>query len=146
MALNGKVPVHYWIVAVLGTLWNAFGGYDYWMTRSRNVEYLSQMGDPKEMLAWIDSFPMWAQIGYGLGVWGSVLGSLLMLARSRFAPMAFLVSLAGAIISFTAQFTVSLPPASLDTTANKIIPFFILAVILFLWWYSKRAASQGLLR
>jgi hypothetical protein len=145
MTTDGKVPLHYWIVSVVGMLWNAFGGYDYWMTRSRNIDYLSQIGDAKEMLAWIDSFPIWAQIGYGLGVWGSVLGSVLMLARSRFAPMAFIVSFFGAVASFAAQFMIQ-PPASLDATANKVMPFVILAAILFFWWYSRRAAAQGLLR
>jgi hypothetical protein len=145
MTLEGKTPTQYWIVAALGALWNAFGGYDYWMAKSRNLEYLSQMGNADEILSWMDSFPIWAQIGYGLGVWGSVLGSVLMLMRSRFAPAAFLVSLVGAIVSFTAQFMIT-PPASLDTPFSKILPVVIIGIVVFLWWYSKRAATKGLLR
>lgn len=140
-----KVPVTYWIVAGIAMLWNAFGGYDYLMTRTRNIEYLSQMGDAKVLLDWIDTFPLWAQIGWGLGVWASVAGSVLLLLRSRHATTAFLVSLIGAVISFFYQL-ISEVPAALDTTANKVMPLVILVVIAALWLYAKRCAEKGLLR
>ena len=67
-----STPTHLWIVGVLALIWNAFGCYDYLMTRMRNTEYLASMMpevDPNAMLAWVDSFPIWAQFGWGLGVW-----------------------------------------------------------------------------
>ena len=148
-SINGgtaaKAPISFWIISVVGMLWNAFGGYDYTMTRTRNVDYLSQMGDAQEILAWVDAFPMWAQVAYGLGVWGSVAGSLLMLARSRHAVTAFVVSLVSAVLSFASQMTSAIPP-SLDTTLNQIMPWFIVAVIAALWWYAKRCAANGILK
>lgn len=143
--VSPHIPISYWIIAVSGLLWNAFGAYDYLMTRAENADYLGQMGDPQVLLSWVAGFPLWVQITWPLGVWASVAGSLLMLARSRYAPAAFLVSLAGAAASFAWQFATPLPPA-LDTPANRIIPVVILAIILFLWWYSRRAAARGLLR
>lgn len=141
----GKVPTSYWVVTGLGLLWNAFGAYDYIMTRMRDAEYLKGMGDPQAVLAWIDSYPLYAQIGWGLGVWGSVVGSVLMVLRSRHAASAFVVSLVGAIVSFGYQFTHTVP-AALDTTAGKVIPLVIMAVVLFLWRYSRKSAEQGIQR
>ena len=72
-----KAPVHLWIVGIASLLWNAFGGYNYTMTRTRGVDYLRDMmpgSDANAMMAYIDSFPMFAQIGWGLGVWGAVTG------------------------------------------------------------------------
>ena len=140
-----KVPVGFWVIAGLSLLWNAFGACDYVMTRMRNTEWLSQAGDPKVLLAWIDSFPIWAQIAWPIGVWGSVLGSVLLLLRSRHAATAFIVSLAGAVVSFSYQFA-SATPASLDTTANKLIPLMILVIIAALWLYAKRCAEKGILK
>ncbi len=142
---GAKAPVSYWVVAVLSLVWNGFGGFDYWMSRTRNVEYLSQMGDVAEITAWMDRFPLWAQVGYGLGIWGSVAGSVLLLMRSRHAATAFLVSLVGAVVSFTGQWMNPVPP-SLDTTAGKFMPFVVLAVIVFLWRFSTREAAKGTLR
>ena len=141
-----KPPLSFWMVAILGLIWNAFGGFDYWMTRTRNVDYLAQAGDPQVVLAWIDSFPLWAQICWGLGVWGSVAGSVLLLLRSRHAVNAFLVSLVAAVLSFSYQLFISDVPASLDTTGGKVIPIVILAIVAFLWQFSKREVAKGLLR
>ncbi len=140
-----KVPVSFWIVTALGALWNAYGAYDYLMTRTENMKYLSQMGDPQVMLDWIHTFPLWAQVGWGFGVWGSVLGSVLMLIRSRHAVSAFLVSLAGAVVSLGYQLTHAVP-SELDTTFNKVIPLVIIAIVAGLWWYCRRAAAKGYLR
>ena len=139
-----KPGLGYWLVALLGLVWNAFGAADYTMTRLRSTDWLKGAGDPQAILAWIDSFPLWAQIGWALGVWGSVAGSLLMLARSRHAATAFVVSLIGAIASFGYQF--SHPPAGGSGFGGKIIPLVIVAVVVFFWQYCQRALARGFLR
>lgn len=140
-----KAPLSYWVVAILSLLWNAMGGIDYTMTRLRNADYLKSAGDPQVILAWVDSFPVWAQVGWALGVWGSVAGSLLLLARSRHAVNAFLVSLLGALVSFGYQFTHALPPA-MESTSGKAMPVLIILVVLFLWQFSRKEAGKGMLR
>ncbi len=144
-ASGGKVPVTFWIIGFLSLLWNGFGGYDYLMTRMRNEEYLTNVGDPKMVLDWIDGFPLWAQITWPVGVWFSVVGSLLLLARSRHAVTAFAISLVGAVISFAYQMTPD-APAGLDTPANKAIPVVIVVLILLQWWYARRKLADATLR
>ncbi len=97
---QAKAPAHLWIVGVLALLWNGFGAYDYFMTRTRGAEYIESMMpdiDGAAMMAYIDSFPVWASFGWGLGVWGGLIGSILLLARHRLAVAAFALSLAGAV-------------------------------------------------
>ena len=36
-AVSARTPAHLWIVGALATLWNAFGAYDYLMTRKRDT-------------------------------------------------------------------------------------------------------------
>lgn len=140
-----KNPIGYWIITIPFLIWNAFGGYDYVMTRTRNIDYLKNMGDPQVLLRWVDSLPLWVQICWPIGVWSSVLGSVLMAMRSRHAVSAFTVSLIAAAASLGYQFTVALPP-ELDTTANRVMPIIILAIIAFLLWYCRRMAVRGVLR
>lgn len=145
-AMKAPMPLSFWIVAGLSLLWNLFGAYDYLMTRTRNEAYLSAMGDPKAVLAWIDSFPLWLQVCWGLGVWGAVAGSVLLLARSRMAVPAFLISLIGALGSLLFQATASNVPAAFDSSARLVLPAVIVAVAAFLWQFASRERAKGSLR
>jgi hypothetical protein len=146
--VSERAPMHLWIVGGLATLWNAFGGYDYWMTRTRNTDYLAGMmpgTDPNAMLAWVDAFPIWAQIGWGLGVWMGLLGSLLLLARSRWAAHAFALSLLGMVLSFGYQFT-STPPPGASGGMAMLMPLVIVAIGIALFAYARAMARKGILR
>lgn len=130
-----KPAASFWVVAGLGFLWNSFGAYLYTMAKLDPASMLA--GAPQAMQDYIAAAPLWANIGYGLGIWGSFLGSVLLLLRRRHAETAFLVSLLGAIVSYAGQ-----AMAGVLTLAEPIV---ILAVIAFLWWYSRRAAQTGAL-
>ncbi len=145
-----KAPWHLWVVGILSLLWNGFGGYDYTMTQLRDPGYLAmisgQMGmSAEEVGMFFDGFPVWAGALWAIGVWGSVLGSILLLMRSRHATTAFLVSGIGAVLSFAYQTTIDLPPA-MDTGANKIMPLVIVGAIALQWWYARRQSAAGVLR
>src|SRR5690242_21933829 len=101
---TAKAPWHLWIVGLLSLAWNGFGCTDYFMTRTKNMDWLAMSGaDPNAMLAWVDSFPLYAQFGWGLGVWMGLLGSILLLIRSRWAVPVFGLSLLGAVIGLGYQ-------------------------------------------
>ena len=136
-------PWHLWAVGVVSLLWNAFGGYDYVMTQIRDPAYLSHL--PAEMGAYLDSFPVWSTAAWAIGVWGSVLGSLLLLVRSRHAAAAFLVAWVSTAITFTYHYVVGMPP-SIDTPGINAFKALIFALIVAFWWYARRAAAQGILR
>lgn len=143
-AIPARTPAHLWIVGALSLLWNCFGANDYSMTRFKNMDYLSKMGDPNAIIDYIDGMPMYAQVGWGLGVWGAVLGSVLLLTRSRFAVHAFAVSLAGALVSFAAQYLG--PPMPGATEASKYMPLVIILLAAAQLWYAMRETKAGVLR
>jgi len=149
MATQSRTPVHLWIVGVVSLLWNGFGGYDYLMTRMRNTDYLASMMpnvDPNAMLAWIDGFPIWAQFGWGLGVWGGVAGSVLLLLRSRWATWAMGLSLLGSILGLGYQLAAAPPLAGADDPMSTVMPYVILVVALGLFLYARAMEKKGVLR
>ncbi|MGH6728525.1 MAG: hypothetical protein ACREBK_00070 [Sphingomicrobium sp.] len=138
-----------WIVGIVSLIWNAFGAYDYSMTRMRNTDYLASMMpgvDPNATLAWVDGFPMYAQIGWGLGVWGGLLGSILLLMRSRYAVWAFALSLLGAVISLGWQIVAAPPLAGAEGMMFDAMPFVIIAIAAGLYFYANRQKQAGVLR
>lgn len=147
---NRRASVGFWLISALSLLWNGFGGYDYVMTRTRNMDYLaSAVGGSREvaekMLGVVEGMPLFAQLLWPMGVWSSVLGSVLLLTRSRHAAVVFLFSLIAAAASFAYQQTVTMP-AELDSAMMKVMPLVILGAILLQWWFAKRKIADGTLR
>ena len=144
-----QTPVHLWIVGIIALLWNAFGCYDYLMTRMQNRAYLESMmpgTDAGAILAWVDAFPIWAQFGWGLGVWGGLIGAVLLLVRHRWAVWAFALSLLGAILGLGYQLLMAPPPPGVDGAMAKIMPIVIILVAAFLFLYSRSQEQNGVLR
>jgi hypothetical protein len=136
--------MHLWIVGALATLWNAFGCFDYLMTQTRNEQYLAGFTDPQR--AYFESFPLWMEAVWALGVWGGLAGSLLLLARSRHAVTAFAVSLAGLALSTVYQYVLNSPPEDMTTGAMVAMNVVIWAVAIGLLVYSLRMRGRGVLR
>jgi hypothetical protein len=141
--LPSRTPWHLWVVGAVSLLWNAFGAFDYTMTKLRDPEYLAQF--PPEMMPVIDAFPVWVHAAWAIGVWGALTGSVLLLLRSRIAVHAFAVSLAGLAASTFHQWTIAMP-ASMGTPGMKAMQLAIWAVALFLLWYAWSRRRAGLLR
>jgi hypothetical protein len=144
-AHSGAAPKHLWVVGILALLWNAYGAYDYTMSHLGGLEFFQSVGLDEAAFAWFQAMPAWAVAAWAIGVWLSVLGAILLLARSRHAATAFLVSLIGAAASFVYQFT-SERPASLEGTLPTVMPIVILIVIVAQWYYARRMAAAGVLR
>jgi hypothetical protein len=140
-----STPKHLWVVGIVSLLWNAVGATDYTMTAIGNTAYLESMGFGSEEQAWVDAFPAWATAAWAIGVWASIVGSILLLMRSRHAVTAFVISAIGSIVSFIYQFT-SDRPASMESGPAVIMPIVIFILIVAQWYYARRMAAAGVLR
>jgi len=139
-----RTPVHLWIVGALATSWNALGCFDYVMTQTRNEAYLANFTDPQRV--YFESFPLWMEAMWALGVWGGLLGALLLLMRSRFAVAAFAISLLGLAASTFYQYVLNTPPADMTGGAMLAMNLAIWAAAIFLLVYSSRMRTAGALR
>lgn len=145
MSERAKAPWHLWAVGVVSLLWNAIGANDYTQTRLRNMDYLESMGFTEEAMAYVDGFPLWADIAWALGVWGAVVGSILLLVRSRFAVISFALSLAGAILSNLYPL-ISEPPEAMQSSVATVMGLVIIAIAAALLFYARRMSAAGVLR
>lgn len=137
-------PWHLWVVGVASALWNCGGAFDYTMTKTRSEEYLAQF--TAEQIAFFNSFPLWANIVWALGVWGALAGSILLLFASRWAVHAFAVSLFGLAGGTVFQFVASDMPASLKTPVTMGFTALLWVVAVLLLWYAIRMRARGVLR
>lgn len=143
-AAPGKTSWHFWTVGIVSLLWNSIGGLDYVMTKTRNPDWLASF--TPEQIAWFESFPLWANTAWALGVWGAFAGSVLLLMKRALAFHAFAISFAGLVLASIYQFGLGNMPESLMTTGGTIFTAVLWAIAIFLVWYAAKLRKDGVLR
>lgn len=146
---TARTPVHLWIVGVVALLWNGFGCFDYFMTRTRGAAYIESMmhtADGEAIVAYINAFPAWAAAGWGLGVWGGLLGAILLLMRHRWAVPVLLASLVGAVVGIGYQMANPSGIPELSMGINSVMPYVIIAIAGGLFLYARAMRIKGVLR
>lgn len=138
----GRTPWHLWLVGGVSLLWNAFGGFDYIMTQTRNAAYLAQF--TAEQRAYFESYPFWMEAVWGTGVWGAVAGSLLLLLRMKWAFLAFLASL----VAFGVSVVYGQVSGGNDVMGSTGLIFSAVIFLLGLGFvlYSRAMHRRGVLR
>jgi len=144
-AKSSGTPWHLWVVGVVAVLWNAYGGYDYVMTQTGGPEYLRSLGMNDAAVAYFDAMPAWMTAVWAIGVWGAVLGSILLLLRLKWALHAFIASLAAFVMSLVYTYALS-NGAEVAPPEAAYMNVVILAGCLFFVWYAWFATKRGLLR
>lgn len=129
-SLRGHPTAVFWIVSLLALFWNGFGVFDYVMTNMRDPAYIEQF--PAEMIAQIDEFPYWVMAAWALGVFGGLIGSLMLLMRSRFAVYGFMASILGLAGSSFYQVSVGI---AFDPMMLVIWLVAILLLVLSIRWH-----------
>ena len=142
-----KTPWHLWLMGVLSLLWNGFGAFDFIQTTTRGEAYMRAAGFDDAMVAYYEAMPGWMYVPWTLGVWGAVIGSVMLLLRRRWAVPAFGLSLVGALISLIyGKLIDPPPPAPPELAAMSWMPIVILLIAVLLFGYAFNMRKRGVLR
>lgn len=150
-AVSAGRPWYLWVVGLVSLLWNAGGGaMDYTLIKLGNADYLQVSADAIGMdvgvvESYFAAFPIWMNAFSALGVWAAVLGSLLLLYRSRFAFHAFLASFVGIVVS--TYYQVANPfPGEVTSNIPAIMSVLVPVITLALAWHARAMTRRGVLR
>lgn len=143
-------PWHLWVVGAIALIFTAFGGYDYTMSQMGDREYIAAavggMGiDVDAAVEYFANFPLWMDFVWAIGVWGGVLGAVLLLLRNKLAFPVWVTSLAALVISNIYGFVDPIPGVT-DPTPTYIAIAIVFAVMLCLTLYARAMAAKGVLR
>lgn len=138
-----RTPAHLWIVGILALCWNAFGCLDYTMTNLKNPNWLAKMSP--DQIAYMAMLPSWLTAFWAIGVWGGLVGAILLLMRNRYAVWAFGLSFIGAVVGIGYQLFIAKMPASMKAGAGGVIPWVIIIIAGVLYWYAMSSEKKGLL-
>lgn len=137
-----KPSTSFWIISILGLLWNLVGANQY-VQQAYKTEFFKSMYTP-EQLELINNMPAWATAAYAFAVFGGLLGCVLLLLRKKQATLLFQISLLGIIIQMIYNFLIA---NALDIYGSNaiIMPVLVLIIGIFLLSYAKGAYKNRVL-
>ena len=138
-----KTPGHFWAVGLVALLWNLIGALDYTATQLRIESYMGQF--TPEQLEYFYGFPSWAVACWAIAVWGSLLGSILMLLRQRLAVPVFGIAIVAMALTTVQNYLLSEGLRIMGSGA-AVFSAVIWFIALFLFFYSRAMATRGVLR
>lgn len=145
IARRRATPWHLWVVGVVAVLWNAFGCWDYTMTHLKGEVHLRAFGMTDAQIAYFDAMPAWTHATWAIGVWGGLLGALLLLARRRWATPVFVLSFLGFLGGQIYNHVLSDASAAAGPNA-WVMNVVIGAACVFFIWYASAMAKRAVLR
>lgn len=141
---GGSTPWHLWVAGLVGLLWNGFGCYDYYMSNTAGDAYLKGMGMTEPQMAYFHAMPPWTTAVWAIGVWGGLLGAILLLLKRKWAFPVFVASLAAYVVSLIYTYGMS-DGAAVMGDQMYVMNAVIFAGCAFFVWYSRRMAQRGVL-
>ena len=114
------------------------------MTQTKNPGYMAAF--TPEQLKFFYGFPLWAVAAWGVGVWGGVLGSLLLVLRRRWSTNLCMASLAGMVATDLYAYVLANGLAVMKGPGAMIFSSLIFVIGVLLLNYASAMRRRGLLR
>lgn len=139
-----RLPKSFWIIAVLGLLWNLLGLAMFFMQVTLSPEALAAM--PAAQREIHGATPAWIDVTFGLtvvsGVVSGVLGAVGLLMRRRWAVVMFGVSLVALAVQLLGAYLVT-PAGAASGAAGLGLPVLLIVIAFALLAYACNVASRG---
>ena len=135
-----KVPVWYWIIAVVGLLWFLMDFSAFYMRVFAADTAMASM--PEAQQALYRGMPSWVNIVFALEVFGGLLGCIGLLLRKRWAIWLLGISMVGTLCQTLYVYFMS---DAIDVMGSMavvmpLVAIFIVCVLLFV---GRTAAGRG---
>jgi hypothetical protein len=135
LASSSPAPRWFWLAAVLGLAWNVFGVVQFVSSVRSTPESLMEMGMTPEQAQVYASYPIWMTVAFAIGVFGGVVGCVLLLARKKLAAHVFAASLAGYVVLYVGDITEGVFVAL--GAEQVIVLSLVVAIAALLLWFSR---------
>ena len=136
-------PWHLWLIGIIGGLWSSMGVLSFMLTQMKVEAVMSRF--PPQQRAYFESFPWWAVAFWAIGVFGGVIGCLLLLRKNRLAFHVLLASVIGAIVFNLGGLFLLGGMEVMRETGGLGLTAFPNIVAAFLAYYARAMSKKGVL-
>ena len=136
-------PWHLWVFGIIGALWSSMGVMSFMVTQMNVDAVMSRF--PPQQREYFESFPLWTVAFWAIGVFGGVIGCLLLLFKNWLAFHALTASAIGTIAStLGGLFLLGGMEVMVETDAMglTLLPIIVAA---FLAVYARAMRHKGVL-
>ncbi|MCG2461402.1 hypothetical protein K8352_11630 [Flavobacteriaceae bacterium F89] len=135
-----KPPTWFWVVSVLGLLWNLMGAMAYLGQAFMTDEMKEAL--PAEQVALMENTPAWVTAAFAVAVWGGLLGCIGLLLRKKWAQTLFLISLVGILAQFGYSYFMTNAAEVYGAFQAKVMPLLIIGAGIALLYFSGTAEKR----
>lgn len=137
---NSTIPKTYWITSIAALLWNLMGFSAFIMQVTMSAEAMAALPQNEQDL--YTTTPAWMNIIFAIAVTTGVLGSVALLMKKSWAVMLFMICLIVVIIQqcYWLFFTNA---SEVYGSEVYIMPFLVVLIAIYLYFFSKRAHANG---
>lgn len=137
-----KAPSWLWAASVLGVLWNLYGVYQYAGTFTQAGKAAMTAGMTASQAALYLSLPEWISVVFAVGVFGGLIGSILLVLRRRAARPVLAASFVGYGLLFAGDVYHGVFAA---IPSQLVILAVVVLIAAALSWASRSADKRGVL-
>mgnify|MGYP003977772363 CR=1 FL=1 len=141
---TNKTPWHLWVIGIAGLLWSSMGAFDYLMTQTQNESYMSSF--TPEQLSFFHGLPSWIIAAWAIGVWGGVVGAILLLLKKSASEWVFLASMIAVVITTFRNYILSNGIEIMGGASALVFTALIFLIALGLYLYARAMHQKGFLK
>ena len=129
------------IIAILAIIWNVVGIL-FWLMEYFLMDAEMKASLPPEQLEMMNNAPSWGMWVYAIAVFVGTLASILLLMRKKISILLFLISLLAILIQM-GYWIIGMDAIEILGIQSIFMPLMVIAIAIFLFFYSKSAARKG---
>lgn len=140
-ANSNKPTVLFWIIGVFALLWNLMGVFQY-LSQAYITDEIKATLPPEDIL-YMDNVPSWVIGAYAIAVFSATFACIAFLMKKKWATNLFILSLFAVLAQVIYNLFIQ---DYIAVEGSKVLmPIIILAIALFLVFFSKNADKKGYL-
>ena len=142
MTNSTSVSKGFWVVGILGLIWNCMGAFQFFLEYNYWTNPESRSALSEDLAPFYDTTPAWLYVIFAVSVLTGLIGCIGLLMRKSWAVSLFLISL----ITVVVQMMYNLIGTKLIEVIGPsaaVMPIVVMLIALGLFLYSKQSARKG---
>lgn len=139
--IKTKPPVWFWIISIVGLLWNLIGVNEYISAAYARDEMMATYSEAQRAI--FDGQPIWLTAAFALAVFGGTLGCIALFLRKKWATPLFWISLVAVSARTGYYFFMTNTTEVFDLLQGTILPIAVIVIAGLLLIYSKISKDRN---